>query len=139
MTTMEDFKRMRDELNKKITDEGKAALQTAFVAFFNDNPRIHALRWRQYTPYFNDGEACTFGVYEPDYQLTEHAKTYDDATDFADDEDFIDAWQSDEIGARVSAFWNATSDDDVFEVVFGDHVTVLATREGFTVAEYSHD
>ena len=25
-------------------------------------PEIAALRWRQYTPYFNDGEPCTFSV-----------------------------------------------------------------------------
>lgn len=30
---------------------------------------VEAVRWHQYTPYFNDGEACTFNVYEPEVLL----------------------------------------------------------------------
>ena len=30
-------------------------------------------------------------------------------------------------------------DDDVFLEMFGDHVRVFATREGFDVQEYDHD
>lgn len=26
-------------------------------------PHVEAVRWEQYTPYFNDGEACVFNVY----------------------------------------------------------------------------
>lgn len=29
-----------------------------------DHPRVLAVRWRQYTPYFNDGDPCEFGVGE---------------------------------------------------------------------------
>ncbi|HKO83922.1 MAG TPA: hypothetical protein VJ140_05025 [Actinomycetota bacterium] len=28
-----------------------------------DDPTIEAFGWRQYTPYFNDGEPCVFGAY----------------------------------------------------------------------------
>src|SRR6478736_1430716 len=27
-------------------------------------PNVDSLRWRQYTPYFNDGEPCEFDVHE---------------------------------------------------------------------------
>lgn len=27
-----------------------------------DDPGIHSFGWRQYTPYYNDGEQCVFGV-----------------------------------------------------------------------------
>ncbi len=26
-------------------------------------PHVEAVRWEQYTPYFNDGEACVFSIY----------------------------------------------------------------------------
>jgi hypothetical protein len=34
-----------------------------------DDPSIEAIRWRQYTPYFNDGEACIFGVADVYFRL----------------------------------------------------------------------
>lgn len=27
-------------------------------------PHVEAVRWEQYTPYFNDGEACVFNIYD---------------------------------------------------------------------------
>ena len=29
--------------------------------------RVHSVRWSQYTPYFNDGDACVFGVNDFEY------------------------------------------------------------------------
>jgi len=33
--------------------------------FFKNNESVESVRWRQYTPGFNDGEPCTFGVTDP--------------------------------------------------------------------------
>lgn len=33
-----------------------------FKEFFEQNPNVYALQWAQYTPYFNDGDPCTFSV-----------------------------------------------------------------------------
>lgn len=30
-----------------------------------DDPNVVEFGWTQYTPYFNDGDVCEFGVYEP--------------------------------------------------------------------------
>lgn len=143
-TTMEQFKAMRDELNKKIEEEGRAALQASFSAFFTDHPEVHALKWTQYTPYFNDGDACTFRLHAAKYLPAASAQTWaDDDEGWVRSEDFLYAstWGDDVAPAAraVSEFWKAIEDDGVFETVFGDHVAVLATREGFVVAEYSHD
>jgi hypothetical protein len=32
--------------------------------------RVEAVKWRQYTPYFNDGDPCEFGVHEPTFKFT---------------------------------------------------------------------
>lgn len=36
-------------------------LQPLLKAVYDD-PGIHSFGWRQYTPYYNDGEQCVFGV-----------------------------------------------------------------------------
>jgi hypothetical protein len=48
----------REEMRK----DGKEALKEAFSEFFTLHPLAKAIVWTQYTPYFNDGDACTFSV-----------------------------------------------------------------------------
>ncbi len=48
------------DLKKAMRDQGKAALQEAFQEFFAKHPEASAIVWTQYTPYFNDGDACIF-------------------------------------------------------------------------------
>lgn len=141
MTTINDFKQMRDTLNARIKEEGLSALKAAFILFFDQHPEIHALRWVQYTPYFNDGDTCTFSVLDAEYLLTEKAKVWGDDVSFVDDEDFVSYWGREDTSTDrdLQKFWDDTQDDEIFQLIFGDHVAVLATREGFTVTEYEHE
>ncbi len=141
MTTISDFKKMRAELNAKIKQDGMSALKLAFTEFFTAHPEVHALRWQQYTPYFNDGDTCEFSVYDVSYLPAEKAKSWESETDFAIDEEFLDTWDREQNPTQksVEEFWKDTKDNDVFLVLFGDHVSVLATRDSFTVAGYEHD
>lgn len=34
-------------------------------AVFDALPQVEAIKWAQYTPYFNDGDECVFAVHEP--------------------------------------------------------------------------
>ncbi len=56
-------------LKAKMQNEGKAALKEAFSEFFAAHPEAKAIVWTQYAPYFNDGEACVFGVREFELKL----------------------------------------------------------------------
>jgi hypothetical protein len=135
MSTMAQIKAMRAEYQKKIETEGKAALKEEFAAFFRDNPKITAVRWRQYTPYFNDGDACTFGVREFYYKIDGKP---DDGGDYEDG--FYGTWSTEIKGHKRAAesFEESVRDEDVFQSIFGDHVRVTATSAGFEVEEYSH-
>lgn len=136
MSSMAQIKAMKAEYQKKIETEGKAALKEEFAAFFRDNPKITAVRWRQYTPYFNDGDPCTFGVREFGYKIDGKD---DDGGDY--DDGFYSTWST-EIGEHkraAEAFEESVRDEDVFESIFGDHVRVTATAAGYEVDEYSHD
>jgi hypothetical protein len=68
---LNDARRVWEE---KIQKEGRELLSQAFQQFFEAHPEIEAFRWRQYTPYFNDGDTCYFGFYGFDYKLREAPK-----------------------------------------------------------------
>lgn len=51
---------------QKQVKEFETKLQGMFkeivTEFFNEAPEVGLVTWTQYTPYFNDGEECTFSV-----------------------------------------------------------------------------
>ncbi|MFI8976937.1 hypothetical protein ACIGO9_28925 [Nocardia asteroides] len=64
-------------------------------------PNVKALRWEQYTPYFNDGDACEFSINEssiwvsdPRAAQTDSESPADEDGDEDDDEEtnFLDLW-----------------------------------------------
>lgn len=62
--TLEELAELKKAYMKKVNAEGQALVHREFAAFFAANPDVKAVVWNQYTPYFNDGEACEFGVHD---------------------------------------------------------------------------
>lgn len=109
-------------------------------------PGVDSIRWRQYTPYFNDGEPCEFSVGE----LMVKLDGVDDGGDY--DDGYYDSWSlgyyvkngdltveipkglEDAMGKWASAHFERVALKN-----FGDHATVTATKEGFSVEYYEHD
>lgn len=52
------------ETKENYIKEGKKAMRQVFSKFFEENPDTLYVFWQQYTPYFNDGEQCEFGVHD---------------------------------------------------------------------------
>jgi len=65
----DELKEMKAAYDRKLQQEGKAAVKDAFKDLFDKYPEIRSVVWAQYTPYFNDGDACTFGVNEFDVNI----------------------------------------------------------------------
>lgn len=139
--TIHDFKLAREALDERVKANGVGAMRVAFSAFFDSHPDIYAFRWTQYTPYFNDGDTCKFGVYDLEYKLGGKPQNWKSDTDFAKDWSFCSTNGNDQgpYDSEVEDFWEALTDDSIFKTIFGDHVIILVTRDGFTVAEYQHD
>lgn len=57
---IKDYETARAEFKTKA----QAAMKESFKEVFDLFPEITAIRWVQYTPYFNDGDTCEFGVHE---------------------------------------------------------------------------
>lgn len=47
-----------------FVERGKATFNEALKEFFDASPKVWCIAWAQYTPYFNDGDACTFSVHD---------------------------------------------------------------------------
>lgn len=100
---------------------------------------VEAVRWTQYTPYFNDGDPCVFGTHG-----VEVKKTGDDEGGDAED-GFLDSWsleKDDPVKAALEEFENVIESDHhdvLLGQKFGDHAQVTATKEKFVIDEYSHD
>ena len=81
-----------------------------------DLPMISAVRWRQYTPYFNDGDACVFGVGEVTFALAGHR--YD-----GDGDGYFDG---DTVTDYGDGFYSSYDDD--YQAVLGSTAYDLETR-----------
>jgi len=118
-----------------------------FAPLFAENPEVVAFQWRQYTPYFNDGDPCAFGSYHEDGDILVYPDGYDPDPDDGPCEE--DAEPSDDLdiedgrfgrldAARVK-FQQAVSvlTDDDMECLFGDDQMVTVYRDRVECEEYN--
>lgn len=162
MQNLEEIQQVLDDLNtelnqlkKKFQEKTQSIFKKAFIEFFNNNPEVTAIGWRQYTPYFNDGDTCVFSCYAS-YAWVTNAKDYDLVSfgEYDGDENEDGVWIDDadygDLNTKLIPPGVAQNiqnlrailekiDDDIYLQMFGDHVKVVATREGFEVHEYEHD
>lgn len=140
-----------EKVKKEFQEKGKEILKKSFKAFFDAVPSVKAITWTQYTPYFNDGEPCVFGVGEMFALSKKSYKAWKDDGGYVEEYAVTSSWgeyDPAENGGLTKEEFEATKNfidnihklsDDIFEDMFGDHVEVIATKKGFEVEEYSHD
>lgn len=133
-----------------------------------DDPTIESLGWSQYTPYFNDGDTCTFGVGDVWIRTTDELNP--EEHDVEDDDTYTFYYGHPQLGERKFSYegtWpdrhrvdgQYTGPDEaryercrafvdamdsgaynrVLLAAFGDHAEVTVRRTGITVDFYSHD
>ena len=127
-------------LRKEAADQVKPLLQE----FMKDHPEVKGIKWAQYTPYFNDGDPCTFSVsafgffFEGDDLDGSH---YDGELPWRGYEgwDKANVCSLETHDACVALAKELGNMEDVLETLFGDHVSVSVTPDGVSVDEYDHD
>lgn len=78
----DDMKAKVAELNTMLREKSKVLMKEMFAAFFTKYENaVEYIHWHQYTPYFNDGEACEFSVHEAFLTLKQDVED----EDFEDD------------------------------------------------------
>ena len=150
----EEIKKLKKEMleasNKIFTDLTKT--------IFEDHPKVKSFGWNQYTPYFNDGDTCYFGVHidEPNingengYDLkginkkiiknygtwNREKKIYEGRIE-VDNPDYNPNLESavDDVRKFLQMF-----DEDYFMDAFGDHMEITVYRDGKIDTDYcEHD
>ena len=123
-----EIKKKMAEAIKDATAPARMALLADFKAVFDKHPDVKSIKWKQYTPYFNDGDACTFSVHEA-YVFTG-----------ANNEDSWEGSWNHEARKDLPKI-DRDAVEEIMLAMFGDHVEVVLKRDAadFEVEEYSHD
>jgi hypothetical protein len=137
-TVIEDIQRQTEQINRLKQDMVKdlrVRFKDIFVPFFEKWPEVKFFRWAQYTPYFNDGDECVFGVND----LFGYKEGDDE-----DDEGSLSCYGDTKNPELESDFESLTKqfggiEPSVLKDLFGDHAEIRVNRSGIEVTEYSHD
>lgn len=100
-----------------------------------DDPLFRACGWRQYTPYFNDGEACEFSAYGFWIHTTLDRSTSKDVDQLAKLRSLLDAGiltqpEFDTALDRLPDEDDDPDENDDFDIGYGTHPTLGGT-EGY--------
>lgn len=142
------IKEAAETYRKMVQTQGESVVKEAMKEFFNENPSVLAVKWPQFTPYFNDGDECRFSVGEP-YVLVRLAENEDsedyDVEVFNDVECTVQGKWGETIKdrtisnnvAELSSFLYSLQDE--LKLIFGDHAEITVTPDSITIDEYDHD
>lgn len=134
-------KSVTEELQQNFAPMAKAEL-------FDKYPELQSFSWTQYTPYFNDGDVCEFGVNFA-YGLKSliiGGKQYGD--DDGEDENGNEIphaeygsedWKSKKPIEQAVIDFLKQIDEEFYKDLFGDHAVVTVKADGVTTEEYEHD
>lgn len=137
-----------EEQKKAMVAELQTEFPKLFTELFQKSKLINSFTWRQYTPYFNDGDSCEFGVYADscdingeDYDELEWYSwkvKYDEYREELKEDKNVNIEESlivDEFVEVVN-----TIPEEFLKDLFGDHVKVTVNRDGTVeVEDYDHD
>ena len=104
---------------------------------FTTLPKIQAVRWTQYTPYFNDGDECVFGL--ASLFIKYEGMNPEDAEDGDGFVYCYDYGDDAKVSKQFAKWFNTLWDDDIFLSAFGNHMQITVTPEGIETSEYEHD
>lgn len=152
----------------QLTDDNDGPYVGRLIRELAADPNVVEFGWRQYTPYFNDGDICEFGVGELWVRTTEddedadtyqleagsYHPTFDDTRYERVDRGVLDRWgyqaydyvkhskepQFPETLVKAEALAHAIQRNEVTLLNwFGDHAEIRVTAAGIQVDEYEHD
>lgn len=148
--TEDDFLTIKEQM-KKLRDEARSKVKNFFIKGMNKvfemYPEVKSVSWRQYTPYFNDGEECTFSANVSYFGVNGFDDYNDEGEDGAInviDYDYANGGRQykyhkgEEIYEAIKSFLKQLENDD-YKTMFGDHVLVIVRKDEITIEEYDHD
>jgi hypothetical protein len=145
-----------NELKEQVQKELQVEFNGALAELFDAYPFVKSVSFAAYTPFFNDGDSCTYSANHEYCDFNGYGE-YDDEGEgenilqLAKENIYVNVGGSYKqqpnpdfnplYKEAVDAFREALAivDEDNWEEMVGDHVKVTITREGITTDEYEHD
>lgn len=139
---IDDYKRINEELNRKLQEHGTTFFVSLFQKLFDENPGLNKMAVLGWTPGFNDGEPCTHSsnVYVG-ITYTYSSGTYADYSDYDELVEFFEE-DIDENGEAKEAInpnlecetlrqvkQILDSFEDIFERVYHTNFIIKVTRD----------
>ncbi len=137
----QSFRDKIDKLRKEKREAANALFEEETKSLFSKYLDLVSFSWRQYTPYFNDGDTCYFHVYGEYPRLVlageDEAISSDD---FSYNDNSEEAQYVNRISDEIAFLLNAIDPGDMKDL-FGDHVEITVSRhDGVSGRDYSsHD
>jgi hypothetical protein len=154
---MKQFKKL-NEINEKIAsvyqeirDADEALFIEGFAEVFKQHPELVDVSWKQYTPSFNDGDACEFtfaGAYfaldfskiDPSIEVDEEGGDNGDGRfsswGLSYNHKHLDGTPIHKLLEEIEAILEYS--EEALEATFGDGAEVTVTRDGINVEEYQN-
>jgi hypothetical protein len=121
LSKLEQIRKESEKLKKEYSLKQQEIFKELWKDFFNLYPSIDTVSWTQYTPYWNDGETCEFTVHTWNITLNGDEESGDSKIE------------------KVASSIIQSIDEDCMKDMFGDHCTVIVSRDGYSVEEYEHE
>ena len=134
---MEIIEKIKTEMaafakRQELTSELQKKFPELFKDFFAKHEWVETFKWHQYTPYFNDGDECVFGVSNDDDSLEINE------VDYYDDAIYHNA-EKKAVYTELSEILQSVP-EEFYKDLFGDYVEVTVNKDGtIEKEEYSHD
>ena len=147
-----ELKKKRDEMEKEFQSLAGELFKEKASGLFEKYPTLKSFGWAQYTPYFNDGDECIFGVNDENIYLEMDGESVDEDSD--EHNYGFDAWsinykikhegensltESERAALDASDFLK-TFEEQTLKFMFGDHARITINRDGTSSVDgYDHD
>lgn len=147
-----------EEVLKKVEEVGESFIIDFLKQAFVEIPELKIIAWTQYTPYFNDGDACIFSAHEPEFYLKE--EFYQEPEDAYSEEGFMSWWgvvkdledskpltkgiskqRAEELDKKFKEYGNLLNSipSQVLLHILGDHKRIQVEENKMTIEDYDHD
>ncbi len=149
MSVVTELKKLNEEFmlqKKELILKTRVLFDKALTEIFDKYESLESFGWNQYTPYFNDGDECTFSANTDDINI--NGESYYDMNDIRKTN-----WDSTTRSEIANPNFNSAKfemikeiksvlgsvDEEFLKETYGDHTEVTVTRAGSEVSEYEHD
>ena len=126
-------------IKKELKDKGTALVEESFADFFLKHPDVLEVRWTQYTPGWNDGDVCEFGVNDF-YGIIQADLDSVVSAECSDEDLYCGGHDGGPLSKAAEkdlyAIQRLLDTDDFLQTMLGDPLKVKVTRSGVETEYY---